>query len=182
MEWSGMAKVATAVFQLIFMAFFTTGLLEVFKDVYAWLIRSRNSFANKFRTTKVILKEEDEYISAEATKFVAFLLGIWMCYALDYGALANIIGLGDRARQGQAMWLDYLATASIIRLGAGGTFDALSMLTTKLQAAKVVAAQLVNSPPTPTVTQTQKTTETTQTIQTKETVDGAKVEPSPAAS
>jgi hypothetical protein len=177
MEWSGIVKVATAVFQLIFMAFFATGLTDVAKDIYTWIRQSLNGFANKFRISKVTLTEDQLYLSGGAAKFLAFAIGIWMCYALDYGALANIIGLGDKARQGQAALIDYMATASIIRLGAGGTFDVLTMLTTKLQAAKTIAAQLVACPPAPTVTQTQQTTETTQTIETKRTVDGVKVDP-----
>lgn len=143
MDWG---KLSVSIFQLIFMAFFTTSLNEVVKDLYAWFVREKNALLNRFRVTKVTLRESDEWISGEAMKFIGFILGIYMCYVLDYGALSDIIQLGVRARGNQAMWLDYIATGSLIRLGASGVFNAIETLATQLEAAKITASKLVAAP------------------------------------
>jgi hypothetical protein len=139
MDWQA---VSLAVVQLVFMAFFCTSLVEVVKDLYEWLRKRTNGIANKFRATKITLTQEQLAISEAATKWFAFALGLWMCIALDYGVLHDIIQLGEDARKGQAAIVDYLATAAVLRLGAKGAFDAVSMLTTKMLAAKALAKQL----------------------------------------
>jgi hypothetical protein len=142
MDWS---KLALAFSQLIFMAFFVTGVVEVVKDAYSRLRTVGNQIANKFRLSPVALTEADLTLSLDTVKLVSFGLGVYFCFVLDYGALSDIVQVGEKLRVNQASWIDYVSTGAILRLGAGGIFDAITALTGRLQAVKDEAAKLTAS-------------------------------------
>jgi hypothetical protein len=146
MDWSQMGL---SIVMMVIMAFFCTGGVEVFKDVFYYWILFINSIANKVRKAfgypVVILQDENKYFSATASKIISFGIALWMCIQFDYGAIDDIVQFGVRSKSPLAAYTDYILTASIIRLGAVQVYDLLAMLTEKAIAAKALAQKLTET-------------------------------------
>lgn len=138
------AQMGMSIILMVIMAFFCTGGVEVFKDVYYYWLCFITSFANHFRTPekKKTVTEENRYFSETSSKFISFGIALWMCYVFDYGAINDIVQYGVKAKGLLAVFTDYVLTASIIRLGAVQVYDLLAMLTEKALAAKALAQKL----------------------------------------
>lgn len=148
MDW---AQMGLSIVMMVIMAFFCTGGVEVFKDVFYYWILFINSIGNKFRETFGFpiktLQEEDKYFSATTSKMISFAIAVWMCPIFDYGAIDDILQVGVHEKSLWAAYTDYILTASIIRLGAVQVYDLLAMLTEKAIAAKALAQKLTTQPP-----------------------------------
>jgi hypothetical protein len=154
-NWSQMGL---SVILMVIMAFFCTGGVEVFKDVfYFWLVLV-NKIANKFRAVRKVISPETNVFSATASKFIAFSVAFWMCIVFDYGAIKDIVQYGVEEKGKWASYTDYILTASIIRLGAVQVYDLLAMLTEKAIAAKALAQKLTQTGSITTEEQTVKRT------------------------
>lgn len=140
------AQMGLSIVLMVIMAFFCTGGVEVFKDVFYYWLVFFNGIVNRFRTPdkQVAVKEDDKYFTETTSKFISFVIAFWMCIVFDYGAISNIVQYGVRAKGDWAVYTDYILTSSIIRLGAAQTYDLLSMLTEKALAAKELARKLKN--------------------------------------
>jgi len=145
-SWTHMGQ---GIILMVLMAFFCTGAVEMFKDVFFFWVTTINTIANKFRKKfgypLKILAKEDKFFSDTTSKFIAFAVALWVCYAIDYGAIKDIVQYGEKAKATLAMFTDYIVTASIIRLGAITVYDMIAMLTEKLLAAKALAQKLSQS-------------------------------------
>jgi hypothetical protein len=89
-------------------AFFVTGLLEVWKDIRD--------------VKKTVGTKRGEAI----TRLLNFAVAAFACWAFDYGVISRVVEIGANARQGIASFVDYLGTASIVRLGAVAIFEKFS--------------------------------------------------------
>lgn len=140
-NWSQMGL---SIVLMVIMAFFCTGGVEVFKDVYYYWLCFITGFTNYWRTPdkKKTVTEENKYFSETTSKFISFGIALWMCSVFDYGAIKDIVQYGELAKVFSARWTDYILTASIIRLGAVQVYDLLAMLTEKALAAKALAQKL----------------------------------------
>ena len=145
-DWSQMG---ISIILMVIMAFFCTGGVEVFKDLYYYWLCVTTSLLNHWRTPdkKRIVLEEDKYFSETFSKFISFSIALWMCYAFDYGAIDDIVQYGVHSKGAWAIFTDYVLTAAIIRLGAVQVYDLLAMLTEKALAAKALAQKLALSDP-----------------------------------
>jgi hypothetical protein len=161
-DWSQMGL---SIILMVIMAFFCTGGVEVFKDVYYYWLCFITSFTNRWRTPdkKKIVTEEDKYFNETASKFISFCIALWMCYAFDYGAIDDIVQYGVHSKGSWAIFTDYILTAAIIRLGAVQVYDLLAMLTEKAIAAKALAQKLTSTE----YSSTTKTTTTSEKVEVK---------------
>lgn len=160
-SWTHMGA---AVVMMVIMAFFTTGAVEVAKDFFYYAVigssrvkyhlrRTVHLVTNPFRYPDkriVVTYEEPQaeatFFSETASKLIAFFVALWLCFAVDYGAIDDIVQYGVHAKGTLAIYTDYVFTASIIRLGAVQVYDLLAMLTEKLLAAKELARRLTAEP------------------------------------
>ena len=96
--------------KLAIFAFFVTGLLEVWKDI------------------RDIKKTSGTARGEAITRLLNFAVAAFACWAFDYGVISRVVEIGANARQGIASFVDYLGTASIVRLGAVAIFEKFSSL------------------------------------------------------
>lgn len=107
---------ALSALQLMVFMMFVTAVIEVIKGISAkgvWGI---------FREIVVSLVKNTE-LSVETIKTLNFVIALTFLRAFEYGAMARLLGIDTAAFGAFAYWLDYVATASVIYMGADYLFS-----------------------------------------------------------
>ena len=105
--------------KLLLFSIFVTASLEVIKEAY-----------KRFSPSG---------INEQTTKILNFALALLFCWAFDYGVMMRIVEAGVKARVGISGWLDYVATSSMIYMGADWIFAKFSASVEKARAIKTAA-------------------------------------------
>jgi hypothetical protein len=56
-------------------------------------------------------------------RFISFLVGLFACWAFDYGLISTVIEGGARMHQGPSGWIDWIGTSAAQSMGAAWVFD-----------------------------------------------------------
>ncbi len=96
-------------------------------------------------------------------KVVNFLLALLYCWVLGYGIMVRVFFAGEQPKGTLASWLDYIATASLLYMGADWIFNKFSASIAKAKAIKQKARTDNSSVKT-------KTKETSETVIQERTV------------
>jgi hypothetical protein len=104
-----------AVLQLAVFMMFATAIIEVIKGVSA---KGIWSLIKEF----VLTITKGTAMSNETIKILNFIIALVMLRAFEFSALARILGIDTIKFGGFAYWLDYVATASVIYMGADYIF------------------------------------------------------------
>jgi len=105
--------------KLLLFAIFVSASLEVIKETYK--------------------RFSPGGMHSQTCKILSFSLALLFCWAFDYGVMMRIVEAGVKARVGISGWLDYVATSSMIYMGADWIFAKFSASVEKAKAIKMAA-------------------------------------------
>jgi hypothetical protein len=142
-------KFAIAALQLMVFMMFVTAVIEVIKGVSA-----KGLVGIVKEVVKGLFKNQK--LSEETIKTLNFVVALIFLRAFEYGAMSRLLNIDTVTLGPFAYWLDYIATASVIYMGADYIFSWYWKIKNK---ADEVAGKT-----------TTKTTETIQSSSTEKTV------------
>jgi|SRR3990170_8149295 len=102
--------------QLVVFMMFVTAVIEVIKGISA-----KGVFGIVKELAFTLIKNQP--LSPETIRTLNFIIALVFLRSFEYGAMARLLGI-DTMRFGPfAYWLDYIATASVIYMGADYLFS-----------------------------------------------------------
>ena len=111
--------------KLAIFSVFVSATLQVIKDIY-----------RRFHVGD---------LDSDTVKMLNFGLALAFCYVFDYGVMMRVIQGGVRLKGKIAPYMDYIATASLVYMGADWAFDKFAQMKAKMVAARDQYASPVNT-------------------------------------
>lgn len=105
-----------AVIQLLVFMMFVTAVIEVIKGISA---KGLWGIISELFTSLV----KNQKLSEHTLKTLNFAVALIFLRAFEYGAMARILAIDTGSLGPVAYWLDYIATASVIYMGADYLFS-----------------------------------------------------------
>lgn len=109
-------KFAISALQLVVIMMFVTAVIEVIKGISA-----KGIWGIIKELTLTITKNQN--LSEETIKAMNFIIALVILRAYEYGAMARLLDIDTIKFGAFAYWLDYIATASVIYMGADYLFS-----------------------------------------------------------
>jgi hypothetical protein len=109
-------KFALSALQLMVFMMFVTAVIEVIKGISA-----KGLFGILKETSFALFKNQE--LSEATIKALNFTIALVFLRAYEYGAMARLLGIDTSSFGAFAYWLDYIATASVIYMGADYIFS-----------------------------------------------------------
>jgi hypothetical protein len=95
---------------------FISAIVEVYKDFSFVGITTlvRNLLFSLFK---------GQALDGPTIRFISFLVGLFACWAWDYGLISSVIEGGSRMHAGPSGWIDWIGTSAAQSMGAAWVFD-----------------------------------------------------------
>jgi hypothetical protein len=111
-----LTKFVLSAVQLMVFMMFVTAVIEVIKGVSA-----KGIWGILKEITLTLIKNQK--LSEETIKTLNFVIALVFLRSYEYGAMARLLGIDTTSFGSFAYWLDYIATASVIYMGADYLFS-----------------------------------------------------------
>lgn len=102
--------------QLVVFMMFVTAVIEVIKGISA-----KGVFGIVKELAFTLIKNQP--LSPETIRTLNFIIALIFLRSFEYGAMARLLGIDTMTFGPFAYWLDYIATASVIYMGADYLFS-----------------------------------------------------------
>jgi hypothetical protein len=109
-------KFAISALQLVVFMMFVTAVIEVIKGISA-----KGIWGIIKELVLTIIKNQK--LSEETIKTMNFIIALVFLRSFEYGAMAKLLDIDTLKFGAFAYWLDYIATASVIYMGADYLFS-----------------------------------------------------------